>query len=356
MFGFCHLLCIVRVLRFNIIEQNFVPTLDKFEHLKTVTLASFRCYAKRFISNLRIQALFQGNLTEPQAVSIMTNLVATLKSSPLADPSLAALRTNRLPGGAHYLRCRTMNAADANTVTVNYYQLGAITIRLNCLIDLLLLVAEEPAFDQLRSKEQLGYDVGCSFRDNFGILGYSISVVSAENKFTAEHIDERIEAFRAEFVNIVRKLTAAEFEQFRETLIKLKMTDDNHLRDELTRNWAEVTNDEFIFDRHLKEVECIRTITQEEFERFYVNHYEADTRKLTVQVIGNADAADAKAQVEPESIFEQTFAPLAFVEIAGGGEAATERGQLIRDVAAFCSGLDVYPVSKTSVDDVLAAV
>lgn len=340
-----------RVLRFNIMESKFIPTLEKFEHLKTVTLDSFRLYAKNFTGNMRIQALFQGNLTGQQASLIMTNLIDSLKCAALADPALPELRTHRIPDGAHYLRLRTMNASDANTVTVNYYQFGPITIRLNCLIDLLLLIAEEPAFDQLRSKEQLGYDVGCCIRDNFGILGYTFSVVSQENKFTAEHIDARIEAFRAEFVNIVAKLTVDEFEQFRQTLIKLKMTDDNHLRDELTRNWAEVTTDEFIFDRHLREVECIKTITKEEFGQFYSKHYNEGTRKLSVQVIGNADSVSSaendEVQVEPESIFEQKFAPMAFVEISGGAE----RGELIRDVGAFCDTLEVYPVSKTIVDD-----
>lgn len=331
-----------------------MPTLDKFEHLKTANLTNFRLYARTFTSHMRIQALFQGNLTGQQASLIMTNLVDSLQCNPLADPSLQ-LRTNRLPHGSNYLRCRSMNQSDANTVTVNYYQFGPITIRLNCLLDLMLLILEEPAFDQLRSKEQLGYDVGCGIRDNFGILGYTIAVVSQENKFTSEHIDDRIEVFRGEFVNIVNKLTEAEFEQFRETLIKLKMTDDNHLRDELTRNWAEVTTDEFIFDRHLKEVECIRTITKEEFIQFYVNHFKADTRKLSVQVIGNADVAaeNGKTQVEPESIFDQTFEPIAIVEIAAGGE---ERGQLIRDIATFVSTLEVYPVSKTRVDDVQKAL
>lgn len=317
--------------------------------MKTVSLDSFRAYAKTFTGNMRIQALFQGNLTAPQAVSIMTNLVASLRCSALADPSQPELRTHCIPVGDHYLRCRTMNAADANTVTVNYYQIGPATIRLNCLIDLFLLIAEEPAFDQLRSKEQLGYDVGCGNRDNFGILGYTISVVSQENKFTAEHIDDRIEAFRLEFLGIMTDMTDDEFEQFRQTLIKLKMTDDNHLRDELTRNWAEVTTDEFLFDRHLKEVECIKTITKSEFTRFYLMYFHRGTRKVSVQVIGNVDTSRTAAEVEPESIFELRFEPIEMVAFARG----QERGVLVGDIGVFCDSLEVYPSCKTVVDDVL---
>lgn len=332
-------------LRLNIIEHQFVPTLDKFEHLKTVQLSNFRCFVQEFFTKMRIQALIQGNLDTNQATSIMTNLVETLKCSPIQDPTQLELRVKQVPLGANYLRCRSMNESDANTVTENYYQIGPISIRLNCLVDLLVLVAEEPAFDMLRSKEQLGYDVGCSLRDTNGILGYTISVVSQENKFTSEHVDERIEAFRTDLLNIVNNMSVADFEQFRATLIKLKLTDDNELSDVMTRNWAEVTTDEYLFDRHRKEVECLKTLTQKEFKEFYLEHFN-DTRKLSVQVIGNAEVDAAAAEIaEPVSIFEQSFKPLTFVEIAGG----QERGLLIRNVDEFRATLVTFPVSKTIV-------
>jgi len=35
---------------------------------------------------------------------------------------------------------------------------------------------EEPVFDILRTKEQLGYDVYPTLRDTFGILGFSVTV------------------------------------------------------------------------------------------------------------------------------------------------------------------------------------
>lgn len=233
---------------------------------------------------MRIQVLIQGNVEADHTHDIMDRLLKTLNCEAIPDRRCLDLKTHELPKGQHYLRCPTMNDTDVNTVTANYYQIGPITIRVNCLIDLLILIAEEPAFDQLRSKEQLGYDVDCSIRDNYGILGYTILINSQEHKFEAEYIDERIEAFRKEFLEIIANISASDFEQFKDTLIKLKLTDDSHLKDELIRNWAEVTTDEYLFDRHKKEVECLKTITRTEFIQFYVDHFENGTRKLSVQV------------------------------------------------------------------------
>lgn len=273
-----------RVLRFGIVESVFVPTALKFELLKSATLPAFKRFASDFLREMRVQALLQGNLEAPQALRIMHSVMAHVQCKRIETPAALELRAHEMPVGATYLRCRTMNETDVNTMTANYYQIGPISIRRNCLLDLLLLVAEEPVFDILRSKEQLGYDVDSGLRDNYGILGYTISVNSQEHKFAAEYIDERIEAFRAELAQIIGRIEPKDFEQFKDTLIKLKLTDDNHLKDELVRNWAEVTADEYIFDRQRREVECLRSITQAELTEFYRQHYANETRKLSIQV------------------------------------------------------------------------
>lgn len=177
-----------------------------------------------------------------------------------------------------------MNQEDVNTVTINHYQVGPISLKLNCLIDLLMIISEEPLFDVLRSKEQLGYDVSCSIRDNFGLLGYTITINSQEDKHGAEYIDERIEAFRFAQVEAMRNMPNADFEQFKNALIKIKLTDDNDLKDEMCRNWSEIATEEYLFGRVDCEVNVLRSITQQEFLDFYNHIYYHNHRKLTIQV------------------------------------------------------------------------
>lgn len=42
---------------------------------------------------------------------------------------------------------------------------------------------EEPVFDSLRTKEQLGYSVFSMMRYTFGVLGYSVTVNTQVDKF-----------------------------------------------------------------------------------------------------------------------------------------------------------------------------
>lgn len=146
-----------------------------------------------------------------------------------------------------------------------------------------MMVAEEPLFNQLRSKEQLAYDVSCGLRDNYGILGYSIMVNSQENKFSSEYVEERIEAFRSDLMNIIRQTKDSEFEQYKESLAKIKLNDDNSMKDEVSRHWTEIITNEYAFDRAFRDVDCLKSITKAEFLQFFEKHFHY-TKKLSIQV------------------------------------------------------------------------
>lgn len=130
------------------------------------------------------------------ATRMTENLVARIDSKEISDPTVMHQRTRQIPQGTNYLICKNLNPSDANTSVCNFYQIGPCTLRTECIMDFIKLLIDEPLFDTLRTKEQLGYDVSSSIRTNYGILAYSISVNSQEDKFTASYVDGRIEEFR----------------------------------------------------------------------------------------------------------------------------------------------------------------
>ena len=54
--------------------------------------------------------------------------------------------------------------------------------------------------DTLGTPEQLGYQVSMTFRNTFGVFGLSVTVNTQANKFTADHVDQRVENFFKTFV------------------------------------------------------------------------------------------------------------------------------------------------------------
>ena len=74
------------------------------------------------------------------------------------------------------------------------------------MIELLVMLMEEPLFDQLRTREQLGYDVSVSLRDTHAILGFTITVVSQTCNTTVDHVESRILSFLDSFIHKLKSM------------------------------------------------------------------------------------------------------------------------------------------------------
>lgn len=153
---------------------------------------------------------------------------------------------------------------------------------------------EEPLFNQLRTQEQLGYNVFCLLRDTFGILGYSITVYTQADKYSTEHVDNRIEAFLTMFNNMLQGILEKDLDSIKEAVIKLKQCADIHLKEEVDRNWSEIITGDYMFDRIENELSMIEHITIDELREWMQSHTinGNNFRKLSVHVIGSAKSTD----------------------------------------------------------------
>ena len=76
--------------------------------------------------------------------------------------------------GEKTLRVDGFNAKDNNTFVINYYQYGPGSLQDHVYMQVGSHIMEEPVFDTLRTKEQLGYTVYNTLRNTYGILGKEI--------------------------------------------------------------------------------------------------------------------------------------------------------------------------------------
>ncbi|KAH8386500.1 hypothetical protein KR093_000811, partial [Drosophila rubida] len=346
--------------------------IDKYKSLNDVTLKDLQEFAAEFPQQLYVQSLVQGNYTEESAHNVMNTLLTRLGCKAIQERIYIEDRTVQLPKGAHYIRCHALNEQDTNTVITNFYQLGPNTVRLECILDLLMMFVEEPLFDQLRTKEQLGYHVGATVRMNYGIAGYSIMVNSQETKTTASHVEKRIEVFRNNMMQILEDMSQEDYDHTRDSLIKLKLVADMALNTEVTRNWNEIVNEEYMFDRRRQQIEVLRTLTKAEIVAFLLDNEITNMRKISVQVIGhtpktkvagaakdqgkiNATAASAEEEPEDdeneddtmdeddEELFEMLANKLNVTFLAEEGDATT-----IVDIFDFKANLDLYPLNPAT--------
>uniref|UniRef100_A0AAX7UIT5 Nardilysin convertase n=1 Tax=Astatotilapia calliptera TaxID=8154 RepID=A0AAX7UIT5_ASTCA len=131
-------------------------------------------------------------------------------------------------------------------------------------------------------------------------------------------------------------------------LIKLKECEDAHLGEEVDRNWFEVVTQQYVFDRLNKEIEVLKTFTQQELVSWFLEHRNNSSRKLSVHVVGfGVEEGDQSTTCSPDSatsssaygeVSELTFVPTS--------SPSLQDTTLITDIRAFTSSLPLNPYHK----------
>lgn len=81
-------------------------------------------------------------------------------------------------------------------------QVAKDDIHQQMLAELLVQIGSTEAFTQLRTVEQLGYVVFMIVSRDFGV--YSIKFVLQSSKFSAQHLEDRVEVFLGYLTNHVK--------------------------------------------------------------------------------------------------------------------------------------------------------
>lgn len=144
------------------------------------------------------------------------------------------------------------NKDDVNSGLTYYCQIGDPTDKqLAAKLHLLAQIAKEPAFNQLRTKEQLGYMVFSGFWTFTGTMGFKITVQSERHPV---YLETRVDAFLEQLRGIIGEMSAEDFEKQRQSLIDKKLTKLKNLHEEAQRFVGHI--DDGYFDFLRRELFC----------------------------------------------------------------------------------------------------
>lgn len=320
----------------NIVRTDHVTCYDHYKEIDKIKFEDLERYAGKIFNQLKIKMLVQGNLTKDQAMSIGQVVMQNLSPGQVSDLSKIESRCRKIEVGNKSIKIKSFLANDKNSNTLCYYEIGKKTMRLNCLLDLLEKVITDPLYDNLRTKEQLGYAVGNAKVNTYGILGMIFVLLSQEDKHSAEVVNARIEKFVTEDLKkILAEMSNEQFKTIKESTIKMNYVDDVSLITEVNRNWNEIMTGEYMFNFRSMKAKTLATITKDELLAFYNSGI--FTKKLSIQIIGNAtqdevqtnDTEDLKIKLITENTDDSTT--------------------IVTDIDEFRNGLFVYPVMKAQI-------
>lgn len=180
---------------------------------------------------------------------------------------------------------------DENSYIKNLYQIGMKTKKTHNMNKILKKIIDPKVYDILRSKQQLGYAVGCQIESFGAVQAISIVVMSQEHKHKFTVVHEKIDEFvETVIIPAINDLTEEEFEKHKEARIKELQQDLLTLSEESSSNWEEIEFEYYMFDKFEVFADVTRKLTLEEFKEHFNSFMSPDKqRKLCIQVIGSGE-------------------------------------------------------------------
>lgn len=172
-------------------------------------------------------------------------------------------------------------------------------------------IASEPAFNVLRTKEQLGYIVS--------LAGTPMGVrVLVQSEKTPAHVEGRIEAFLSQFRETLASLSDEEFDRHRQALIDKKLEQPKHLAGETRQFWRHMVSRDYEFGKQATDIAALRKLTKEDVLAMFdesINPASDKRRKLSMHL---------KSQVKPGAVFDVATLPSIVVKFTEAGIIADE--------------------------------
>jgi len=200
----------------QVLEEGKYTIEQKLSSLPLVNKAMIVEHAKRFWKDCRMVVLSHGNISPHHAQEMTDKIWSTLCTLRGEQQThiLSLPPDNRIvqlsPGTSYLYRFRESNEANTNSCMQMILQMGGLSLKDNATLVFLHHLIREPAFNQLRTEEQLGYIVHTSIKTS-GSNIKSLVILIQSDAFDPIHVEQRVEDFLTKFRPKIVDMTPEEF-------------------------------------------------------------------------------------------------------------------------------------------------
>uniref|UniRef100_K3X3Y3 Nardilysin n=1 Tax=Globisporangium ultimum (strain ATCC 200006 / CBS 805.95 / DAOM BR144) TaxID=431595 RepID=K3X3Y3_GLOUD len=281
-----------KYLRLQLLERVAFPLNQSIAALEATTMESLNAFLANALwnANTHLSSFAHGNISVEAATELRKMVEADLErvSSVLPASGIPQRFINQIPPtpSGLLIKARSEHKEEKNTQVEVYYQIGEHNLRTLAYADLLEQLMEEPLFDTLRTKQELGYDVSCTVRVTHGIVGFGVMVQSS--LFDAKYISYCIDRFMIDFEEAIAMMPDEHFHDHVQAQILKKLEPDHNLLETTHRLWYEIASGRLDFDIDDKLAKEFETCTKPEMLELYHSWILQNPKKLSLHVIGQS--------------------------------------------------------------------
>ncbi len=269
--------------------SEYLPS-QMLQYLDTVSLEFLQSYVSDFLHQMCIDVYFHGNITSSKVNDFANTLKMRLGCNERIHLSRGFHpneKIQRIPSNVvSILQILPTNIQEKNSCVEVYYQCGMYSFDDIVPLDILTQCLSEPFFHDLRTTQQLGYDVSCSSRLSHGVLGFLFKVTSSSHSL----IDVRRAIFTfVEAVPVLIQQLSEEKYQSNIDAVRLDyLKPQPNLSSIASFNWQNGIDDiKYSFDDKVKCAQVLENYTinsngKEKVLEFYQNYFLGELKRVLV--------------------------------------------------------------------------
>lgn len=319
------------------IVEQYIP------ELQNLTVEELSAFFPQLLRQMHVEVFCHGNLHKEDALKMSDLVHSTFKYQALPPAQWQIKRNVLIPSGADFTFQRPLgDPANVNNCIEYYLHVGSVKDRiLKGKLLLLAQLTDELGFDQLRTKEQLGYVVWTGAKINSTTLGYRVIIQSERS---TEYLEERINAFLALFSNKLKEMPAEEFQSHKSSLVNKRLEKIKNLNEETARIWSFIGSEYYDFFQRQQEAETIAKLTKEDmlsFFKLYIDPTSDKRAKLSIHLQAQATPKSLAGAISPEDQKKSVLALLQESSAAMGLSISPETWQgSFKDISVAEGGKD----------------
>lgn len=219
---------------------------DLAKELDTITAHDVQQFFPQVLAQSHIEVLAHGNLYKEEALKITDLIEKTLNPKKLPTTQWPIYRSLILPEGSNFIYERELK----DTANVNHCIEFSLYIgnRMDPILRAKLLLfghmTDEPAFNQLRTIEQLGYVVFSGPTAGVAYAGFRILIQSERD---CRYLEGRIEHFLEKFKQTLNDMSDEDFEKHKGAVTSKRLEKLKNLGEEGNRFWNHMFSDAYDF-------------------------------------------------------------------------------------------------------------
>lgn len=273
-----------------ILQEKMLHWKDKLAAVETADQRSIFEFGQKAVKSCTLLVLVDGNETKDGVMMMIEKRLLDVVQPLNQFPNHTTVRGVKVPLGEHVFY-DIEPVANPNSAIDFYLQAGTLDqAKTRQSVQLFAQIFSEQFFDQLRTKEQLGYMVYQQVREKGISIGLRMAVQSERDPV---YLENRIELFLSNVIDKLTCMSNEEFNQYKQSLISDLTAKKKKLTQESKEFWAQISGFRNDFEKPFVDAKGVAELSKEDliqFARQFVVKDAPERRKLVVHIWSESKA------------------------------------------------------------------